>query len=124
MARNIGKKINDAIDWLVIGSVFYFMGITVLGMLKRKSVNGIGVLGQRDPIYSKSLLERYLNSVPVFDATVNLNPADMNNGKVHILCGDSQGGRAFYTSLKNVPILKEYLLRHNGDYEEGYYVPF
>lgn len=40
---NKGKKINDAIDWLVVGGVFYFMGITVLGMLKRKSVNGIGV---------------------------------------------------------------------------------
>lgn len=39
---NKGKKINDAIDWLIVGAAIYFTTITIAGIAKWKRTHGVG----------------------------------------------------------------------------------
>lgn len=71
------------------------------------------------PNYSLSLLNRYLSTVPVFDAQVVLNDTN-KQGHYYVLCGDSQGGRDFYIAPNNLPYFREYCKKHKIEYEQFY----
>ena len=114
-------KINKAIDWITYAAGAYFVGTAIAGAIKKhreeKGANGIGYADT--PNYSLSLLNRYIQSVPVTDVQVVLN--DKNKyGHYYVLCGDVQGGRDFYLSGKNLPYFRAYCERRGIEYEEFY----